>query len=236
MREYNGVINISESDNDYSIYKIYSSDPLDNSIYIGVTANPKQRVYKHSKERNYKRNKNKPLYLWMNDLIDVKLKGKVLFEIIENNLSQEEAFDKEIQLINKCKLEKLNVLNISEGGKGNLGNIPWNKGEINIYSEVHIEKLRLSHLGKVSGNKGNTYSKETKELLSLRNKERKEKNWNNPKKKKVYKYNSNNVLLAEYSCLEEAGKLELVSPTSVGEWCRKEKVPKNGLIYSYKII
>ena len=236
MKEYGGIINISEPDNDYCIYKIYSSDPLDNSIYIGMTANPKQRVYKHSRERKYKRNKNKPLYLWMNELIDIKLKGKVLFQIIEDNLSQEEAFDKEIQIINKCKLEKFNVLNISEGGRGNLGNIPWNKGEINIYSEVHIEKLRLSHLGKVSGNKGNVHSVETKNILSLRNKERKERNWKNPKKKKVYKYNNDNILLAEYSCLEEAGKIEVVSPSSVGEWCRKEKNPKNGFIYSYKII
>jgi hypothetical protein len=37
MKEYNGIINISEPDNDYSVYKMYSSDPLDKSIYIGVT-------------------------------------------------------------------------------------------------------------------------------------------------------------------------------------------------------
>jgi hypothetical protein len=80
------------------------------------------------------------------------------------------------------------------------------------------------------------HSKETKELISLRNKERKEKGWNNPRKKKVYKFNSDNILVAEYSCLEEAGIKEIVSPTSVGEWCRKEKIPKNGFNFSYKKI
>ena len=82
MKNYNGIINISEPDDDYSIYIMYSSDENDNSIYVGVTKNPKQRVYKHSMERKRGMNINKPLYIWLNDLLD-KEERSVIFEVIE---------------------------------------------------------------------------------------------------------------------------------------------------------
>jgi predicted GIY-YIG superfamily endonuclease len=102
MKNYNGIINISEPDDDYSIYIMYSSDENDNSIYVGVTKNPKQRVYKHSMERKRGMNINKPLYIWLNDLLD-KEERSVIFEVIEEKLSEEEAFIKEIYYIEKYK-------------------------------------------------------------------------------------------------------------------------------------
>jgi predicted GIY-YIG superfamily endonuclease len=198
MKNYNGIINISEPDDDYSIYIMYSSDENDNSIYVGVTKNPKQRVYKHSMERKRGMNINKPLYIWLNDLLD-KEERSVIFEVIEEKLSEEEAFIKEIYYIEKYKTEEYNILNISEGGKGNKGQV----------------------------------TEETKNLISLRNKERTEKGWESPNRKKVYKYNIDNVLLAVYACVKEASIKENVSPASVGEWCRKDKKPRNNFIWSY---
>lgn len=49
----------------------------------------------------------------------------------------------------------------------------------------------------------------------------------------IYKYNSDLQLLAKYNGLKEAAKIENVSPASVGEWCRKEKQPRNNFVYSY---
>lgn len=233
MKEYNGIINISEPDDDYSIYKIYSSDPLDKSIYIGTTSNYKQRVYKHSISRKYKKYKDKPLYIWMNDLIENQLGGKVLFEVIETGLNKEKSFSREIELIEEFRNKNFIILNISEGGKGPLGQIPWNKGKSNVYTEEQLKNLSESHIGKIGGMLGKKHSTETKNLISLKNKEKVDRKWLNPRKKKVYKYNNDNSLINEYSCLEEAGTKESVSPTSIGEWCRKEKKPKNGFTYSY---
>jgi predicted GIY-YIG superfamily endonuclease len=232
MKDYNGIINISEPDDDYCIYKMYSSNKEDNSIYIGVTKDYKQRVYKHSISRKRKEYSNKPLYIWLNKVIDDEERN-IIFEVIEKELSEIDAFNKEGEYIQKFKDLGYSVLNLSEGGKGNKGNIPWNKGKKGHLSEEQINLLSLSHLGQISPRKGVIVSEETRQKIILGNKKRKERNWINPRKKTVYKYSNDNVLLATYVSLEEAGLKENVSSTSVGEWCRKEKQPRNGFVYSY---
>lgn len=232
MREYNGIINLNEPLDDYSIYKMYSSDIKDLSIYIGVTKCHKQRVYRHSVNMSKKQYCNLPLYMWMNDVINCQ-KHKIMFELVEEKLSEKNAFEKEIEYIKHYKSLGHNVLNLSEGGKGYKGNIPWNKGKKEVYSQEQLNNLSKSHIGLVSGMKGKTHSQTSKALISLRNKERSERGWSNPRKKRVYKYTSDNLLVNQYSSLNDAAKQESVSPTSIGEWCRKEKKPKNGFIYSY---
>jgi predicted GIY-YIG superfamily endonuclease len=225
MKEYNGIINITEPENDYCVYKMYSVNEEDKSIYIGVSQNYKQRAYKHSSCRKSKENAEKPLYIWINDIIDNKGE-KVIFEVIDKELSEKQAFDIEIEYIKQYKDLGYIVLNLSEGGKGNKGNTPWNKNK--TYSKEHVIKLSEAHKGKTSGMKDKKHSDETKVLLSLKNKGLVSK-----KRKKVYKYDGDTLLLAEYSSLKEAAKQENVSPSSVGEWCRKEKQPRNGFVYSY---
>jgi hypothetical protein len=232
VREYNGVINLNEPFDDYSIYKMYSSDNKDLSIYIGVTRCYKQRAYRHSVNVNKKRNCNSPLYMWMDTVINCQ-NNKVMFELIEEKLSEKDAFDKEVEYIKHYKNLGYNVLNLSEGGKGHKGNIPWNKGKKEVYSQEQLNNLSKSHTGLTSGMKGKNHSQTSKNLISLRNKERSEKGWSNPRKKRVYKYTSDNLLVKQYFSLMDAATQESVSPTSVGEWCRKEKKPKNGFIYSY---
>ena len=232
MKVYNGIYNISEPDNDYSIYLIYSSNPLDKSIYIGVTSNYKQRVYKHSVDKDRKSYSHKPLYIWMNSIINKK-DGQIIFEVIDSELSEDLAFSKEIIFIKIYKDLGYNVLNTSEGGKGYKGNIPWNKGKVNLYTKEYLDKLSKSHIGKIGGMNGKNHSEDTKALISLRNKERKDKGWINPRKKKVFKYTKDNELLAVYSDLSEAANKENVSPSSIGEWCRGEKNSRNKFIYSY---
>jgi predicted GIY-YIG superfamily endonuclease len=233
MKEYNGIINISEPDNDYSIYKMYSSNEKDNSIYIGVTKDYKQRVYKHSRDRRRKEHSDKPLYMWLNQVIDEQERN-VIFEVIEKELSENNAFEKEIIYIQNYKDLDYDVLNISQGGKGYKGNIPWNKGKKNHLSEEQIKNLSESHLGQGKGEKRKNHSNETKKLISLKNEERKYAGWVSLKRKTVYKYDNNNVLLTSYSSLKEAGLKEGSSPTSIGEWCRKDKQPRNEFFWSYE--
>jgi hypothetical protein len=233
MKNYNGIINLSEPEDDYCIYKMYSSNKEDNSIYIGVTRNYKERAYKHSVTRKRKEYIEKPLYVWINKVIDEE-KENVLFELIETRLSEKQAFDLEIEYIKKYKELNYRVLNLSNGGKGHTGFIPWNKNK--KYSKELIAKLSNAHKGKPSGKKGKKLSDKTKELISLSFEKLKKSGWSNPRKKKVYKYTKdkeNLVLLAVYNGLGEAGKKENVSFVTVGEWCRNEKKPRNGYLYSY---
>ena len=232
MKEYNGLVNLNYPDKPYCIYTIYSEDKADKNIYIGVTSDYNQRAYKHSISRTYKRYKDFPLYIWMNNVIEEK-KLKVMFKVIESNLTEEEAFLKEKELISNYTEKDYTILNSTEGGKGPTGRTPWNKGKVNVYTDEHLKKLSDSHLGQVSGNKGKKHSDKSKQIISLKSKERISKGWVNPKKKKVYKYNKDRVLLVAYSCLEEAGTKENVSSTSIGEWCRQEKRPSNDFIWSY---
>jgi predicted GIY-YIG superfamily endonuclease len=231
--DYNGIINISEPEDDYSIYIMYSSDVEDKSIYIGVTKNYKQRCYKHSIDRKRKERSDKPLYMWLNQVIDEQERN-IIFEVIEKELSENDAFEKEIIYIQNYKDLGYDVLNISQGGKGYKGNVPWNKGKKNHLSEEQIKNLSESHLGQGKGEKRKNHSNKTKKLISLRNKEKIEKGWKSPNRKKVYKYNIDNALLNEYACVTEAALKENVSPSSVGEWCRKTKQPRNEFFWSYK--
>lgn len=50
--------------------------------------------------------------------------------------------------------------------ESNKGNIPWNKGKTNIYSNETLEKMREARLDQVSWNKGLPHSKETKRKIS----------------------------------------------------------------------
>jgi len=132
MKEYNGLVNLNYPDKPYCIYIIYSEDETDKNIYIGVTSDHNQRAYKHSISRTYKRYKDFPLYMWMNDVIEEK-KLKVMFKVIESNLTEEEAFLKEKEIISEYIEKNYIVLNGTDGGKGPNGRAPWNKGKTNIY-------------------------------------------------------------------------------------------------------
>lgn len=232
MREYNGIIDLTYSDTPYVIYTITSSDLSDNSIYVGTTANPVQRVTKHSTGRKRKVYNQYTLYKWMNRLLDVE-NIKVVFQIIERDYTEIDAYTREIELVNQYRELGYSILNSTNGGKGPNGKIPWNKGQKT--SETTVAKLRESHLGNKSGMLGKSHSKETKQLITLRNAQRKEQNWVNPKKKKVYKYDSNEALIKVYSCLAEAATAEGVHMTSIGEWCRKQKMPRsNNFSWTYE--
>lgn len=63
---------------------------------------------------------------------------------------------------------------------------------------------------------GKRHSTKTKNLLSLKNRERKEKRFVSSFCKRVYKYDKNNNLLKTYSSLTKASLKENVASTSLG--------------------
>lgn len=231
MKEYDGFVNTEYSDKPFCIYKIISSDESDKSIYIGTTSNYDQRAYRHARNRKSKTYKQYPLYEWINDVIENK-KLKILFIVIEKDYNENDAFNREVELIKMYKELGYNVLNNTEGGKGPTGHVPWNKG-LKMPDEI-VEKYRISHIGKGGSMKNKHHSEKSKQLISLRNKERADGGWVSPKAKKVYKYSSNGKLLSTYASVTEAGKIEGVWPSSIGDWCRGDKRPRNDYKWSYK--
>lgn len=231
-KEVNGLVMVSFPKNPYLIYQIRSENKNDISIYIGVTKNYESRSYQHAKNRKYSKYNGLSLYKWMNTVIEDE-KEKVNIKIIERGYTEKEAYKREQELICMYRWNGFNVLNIADGGKGPFGRNPWNKGVKNPFTEEQLKKLSTSHIGQGLGRK-NPHTEKTKQLISLRNKERKERGWINPRGKKVYKYDKDNNLLKIYTNLQEAGINENTSPSSVGEWCRKEKQPRNNFIWSYE--
>jgi hypothetical protein len=80
-------------------------------------------------------------------------------EILYEDISWEEACEKEVELIKKygrMDLKQGPLVNMSDGGDGlhnpsqdtrnkmktGLGKEPWNKGKIGVYSEEHLERIR----------------------------------------------------------------------------------------------
>ena len=111
----------------------------------------------------------------------VTSKTKWHYEIVYDNLTNEEASKKELELIHfhhatlvntngvpgqkrKPKnLTKPKRQNPDQGTKG-IGIKPWNKGKKNVYSESTLNKMRLSGIGKnkVSWKKNKVFNKTLK--------------------------------------------------------------------------
>lgn len=222
--EYNGVIIADYPEKPFVVYTITSEDVTDKSIYIGITTDYIQRAYKHSVNRVSKKNCKYSVYEWMNDVINNK--GlKVILKIIEKDYSEDEAIEREIALVKLYKEMGYKVVNGNEGGKGNKGNAPWNKG-IKMSPEI-VKKFSDSHIGSRKGEKRKSHSDYTKNLISLRNKEKMEKGWTSDQRKKVYKYDEEGSLVEEFPCLLDAANNMGVHIVTMGQWCRGVYTPRN---------
>ena len=119
----------------YYIY--FLRDENDNVKYVGQTKDPTTRKRDHE-----------------------KIKPQHIFEIIEETDIAENAKNLEIEYIKKYNTYKTGW-NKSPGGEGfdeydrkgiggvNKGNIPWNKGVKNCFSQETIEKMKNTRKGRV---------------------------------------------------------------------------------------
>lgn len=100
-------------------------------------------------------------------------KHGLICEILISNLTEEESFLKEIEMIKKLKSEGVDLCNMSDGGEGNSGH---------IHSEVTREKISKAHKGKkqpidlvmkrAAVLKGKKRTKEICEAIAARNRAR----------------------------------------------------------------
>lgn len=79
-------------------------------------------------------------------------------EIIEENLTENQAFQKEIELIALYKSQGYCEANIASGGLGRAGCKPWNKGKTGLQKHTAKSKAKLSKAfkGKNPWNSGKT--------------------------------------------------------------------------------
>ena len=155
-------------------YKVYIHTTPNNKVYIGITKQePKKRWrygYGYVKCTYFYKAIQK--YGWNN------IKHEILYE----NLTKEEAIQKEIELIEKYDSTNRNKgYNITKGGEGNFGVIFTEKRKKNIskakighaVSEETIQKIKESTSGKNHWNYGKKLKEETKLKISKANKGRK---------------------------------------------------------------
>ena len=113
-------------------YAHYTSDGR--LFYIGKGQG--RRAYCFHKRNNY----------W-NNIVDKY--GKPVVKIIAEWKTETEAFAHEVELIAQYRNEGIELCNLSEGGEGPSGAIPWNKGvEVGpIHSEEFKAKISALHKG-----------------------------------------------------------------------------------------
>lgn len=126
MLEKNGVINLDLNKNTYCVYLLSSRIIGDKNAYIGVTKDSTSRWKQHASSLNDSGYfVNTQLYDWMKDVIENK-KEKIYFSIIEKNLDEKTALEKEIFYIRDYKINNYILLNKTNGGRGTLG-LKFNK-------------------------------------------------------------------------------------------------------------
>jgi hypothetical protein len=132
--------------NIYYVYIHYRKDNLQ-PFYVG----------KGKCNRAFGKGSNRSKY-WNN----IVKKHGVFVQIMERNLTEAEAFQREKFYIHV--LGKNNLCNITDGGEGCSGMIPWNKGvSFNVGENNPM-------YGKTPWNKGKSHSDETKKIISLKRK------------------------------------------------------------------
>lgn len=140
-------------------------DPLNGLIkYVGITRNPKKRLSEHLRE---KRNNKK--CTWIKSLKSLGL-APILRELEttdEDNYQWVERY-----WISQFKTWGFELKNMTEGGDGAFGIIPWNKGIKGIFNHSEESKLKMSEFrkenthGEKNGFFGKKHSVECREKYS----------------------------------------------------------------------
>lgn len=199
-------------------------DPRTNAVrYIGVTNNISRRVYQHkywaknSKRKHY-------VYNWINELFALGLDFGV--NILENNLTQEQAFEREIYWIAKFD----NLTNLDGGGKGfGANNQIWRGRKHSKATKEKISKGNLGHIVSLETRKRITEAKNTRKGDECY----KSKNDRGSASKKVEVYCAETgKMLYSFSSILECSKVLNLNRGFIGRRARENKIYRK---YKFKV-
>jgi len=201
-------------------------------FYVGIGSTKKRA--------NIKSGRNK---YWHN----IVAKVEYVVEIIEENLTWENACKREVELIAKIGRKDLGLgtlVNMTDGGEGAHGR-RFSKSTIRILSEKKLgdknpmfgkkpgiksigalERLRKFHLGR-------HHSEETIKKLKQIAQGKDYSGANNPKARKVLQYNVEGFLIAEYNCIKAAADIVNAQPSNISSACAGRVKTVKGFIWKY---
>lgn len=197
-------------------------------------------------------------------------------EILFDNLTEDEAKQKEVELIAKYRsMDKNFGYNLTQGGDGVKGYVPTEETKRKIkntieklyeddefrekqrlaktrgekhhfygksFSEEHIEKLKLSHLGKSNG----PHTEETKRKIAKAHIGKKNPHIGVPRSpecrekmararsKGVLQFTKNGAFVQEYSSGKEASLKTGTAPQNISRCCLGTRKTANGFIWKFK--
>jgi hypothetical protein len=139
--------------NNFYVYELCSSETPSLPFYIGKGKG--DRMYRHEKISKWKSFKNKYL---QNKILKIKRNDyQVVYRKIGENLSEQDAFTIEKDMIAFNRSLGFKLCNHTNGGEGVSGREPWNKRK--RLSEEHKKNLSISQKGKHFGHSHPAWNK-----------------------------------------------------------------------------
>ena len=141
------------------VYRIYYKGSM--KSYIGKTTNFDKRIRKHFGGHSK--------CIALRNAIKKYGADAFCVEILESDAPESVLSKLEILHIRFFGSKTPNGYNLTDGGEGSVGHIPWNKGKTGVYSEDTRRKISEALKGKPSGMKGKSLSPETRQKISEAN-------------------------------------------------------------------
>lgn len=215
-------------------------DPRNGEIkYVGKTNNLKKRIREHIRDEE-----NNLKYTWIKSLKKIKLEPEVLI-LEETNIEHSNFW--EIFWINQCKTWGFELKNMTNGGDGSYGVIPWNKGKKGVFKHSEESKKLMSDWRKnnTSGDKNGFFGKKHSEESKKKQREKSSlRRWGeefkenrrgikSPYCKKVYQYDLEGKLIREYDFGKQTKEFGF-DPNVVSKVCRGINKTHKGYIFSFE--
>lgn len=214
----------------WTIYKI--TNPI-GQIYIGCTSNFHKRMYSYRLKRDAVK-KQRLLYAYLQKYDFINHAVEIIEEFDDSGIFAEgkEMFWIRTCMSNNGKWPEMNGLNLSDGGKGNIGVV--HNAEVKLkyanarkgkkLTQEHIEKIRKANIG----NKHTLGIKSTQEAINARRIAR------NKQAKSIIQCDLNGNYINEFKSVNEAASILGIDKSNIyGLLCGQLKKLR-GFTFKYK--
>jgi len=220
------------------IYIYCLLDPRDQLVhYVGKTSRPRRRLLEHV--RDFENNKK---FAWITNM---KESGHIPIMDVLEIVTIEECDFWEVHWLNLFKSWNMPLTNMTEGGDGCYGRIPWNKGLKGSFNHSEESKGKMSMARKGIQPKGLIGYRNSKEKIAIivsktrgqkrtseqiaRLKRGLQDNW----AKKVYRYNPEGQLVKVYDSITATIE-DGFCKSAVCGCCKGRTGVTKGHFFSYK--